>query len=70
MKVTLQTIRDAKTLEDLKPAIIFLCDNMQSMTWGEFTAFQRTIENQALKIGVSLEKLNSMATDYQQLGTI
>lgn len=70
MKITLQTIRDTKTLEDLKPSIIFLCDNMQSMTWGEFVAFQRTIENQALKLGISLKELNSIATDYQQLGFV
>lgn len=57
-KITLQYIRECKSFDDLKPAILFLCDNMQAMTWGEFVAFQRTIETQTKKLGLSLKAMN------------
>jgi hypothetical protein len=68
MRPTLKTIRDAQTFDDLKPAIRFLCDEMQKMTWGEFTAFQRTLESQSLKVGISLKEMNAYAENYQVFG--
>lgn len=47
--MTIQNIRDAKTFEDLKPAIKLLCDKMQVMTYGEFLAYKRTLESQAVR---------------------
>lgn len=66
--MTLQKIREAKTFEDLKPAIKFLCDNIQKMTWGEFTAYKRTLENQAEKVGATLKDMNEYAEQYQVFG--
>lgn len=68
MRPTLQTIRETKSFEELKPAIVFLCDHMGKMTYGEFHAFQRTIEIQAEKLGVSRETLNTFAENYQTYG--
>lgn len=68
MKITLKYIRDCKTFEELKPAIVFVCDNMNDMTWGEFTAFQRMIEIQCQKVGKTLKDLNEYAIGYQDRG--
>lgn len=66
----LEDIRQVETFEDLKPAIRFLCDVMQDLSWGEFIAFQRTIEGQAKKVGVSLQYMNEYATQYQVYGEV
>jgi hypothetical protein len=66
--MTLQSIRDSKNFEELKPAIRFLCDEMQKMAWGEFSAFKRTIEDQAIKAGSNLRELNEYAENYQVFG--
>lgn len=66
--MTLQKIREAKTFDDLKPAIKFLCDNMQKMTWGEFIAYRRTLENQAIKVGSTLKDLIEYTEQYQESG--
>lgn len=68
MKITLESIRNAQNFDDLKPAIRFLCDKMQVLTWGEFTAFQRTLESQSVKVGSSLKVLNDYAEQYQIFG--
>lgn len=65
---TLQTIRNATTFDQLKPAIEFLCDEMQKMTWGEYTAYKRTLEDQAVKVGSSIRDLNIYAVEYQTFG--
>ncbi len=66
--MTLQNIRDAKTFDELKPAIKLLCDKMQIMTYGEFTAYKRTLESQAVKVGSSVKALNDYAEQYQVYG--
>ncbi len=63
--MTLNEIRKVEQLEQLLPAIKFLCDNMHEMTWGEFNGYKRTIENQATKINVSLRDINNIAENYQ-----
>lgn len=65
---TLETIRNADSFEALKPAIRFLCDEMQKMTYGEFLAFKRTIESQCVKVGSSLKECNDYAETYQVFG--
>lgn len=67
-KMTLQTIRETTSFEALKPAIQFLCDEMQKMTYGEFCAFKRTIESQCVKVGSSLKECNEYAETYQVFG--
>lgn len=64
----LQDIRDADSFEALKPAIRLLCDKMQEMTWGEFNAYRRTLENQAIKVGSTVKALNEYAEHYQVFG--
>lgn len=66
--MTLQNIRGAKTFNDLKPAIKFLCDKMQVMTWGEFCAYKRTLESQCVKVGSTIKDLNAYAENYQVFG--
>lgn len=66
--MTLAEIRLAKSFEDLKPAIRYLADNMLGMTYGEFIAYRRTLEDQATNIGVSLQTINEYATNYQIFG--
>lgn len=66
--MTLNEIRNVPTFEALKPAIRFLCDTMQDLSWGEFVAYQRTIETQAKKVGASLKILNEYAEQYQVFG--
>lgn len=68
MKMSLQYVRDCKSFDDLKPAIIFVCDNLQKLSWGEFTAYQRLIEIQAQKIGATLKQVNDYAVEYQDRG--
>ena len=65
---TLEDIRNATTFEALKPAIEFLCDVMQNMTWSEYNAYKRTLETQAAKVGASLKELNDHAENYQVFG--
>lgn len=66
--MSLQNIRDSETFEQLKPAIKFLCDEMQKMTYGEFLAYKRTLESQAVKVGSSIKELNIYAERYQVFG--
>jgi hypothetical protein len=66
----LQDIRDAKSFEALKPAIRFLCDEMQKMTYGEFLAYRGTLQSQCIKIGHTLVELNAYAENYQIFGII
>lgn len=66
--ITLQVIRDAKTFNDLKPAIKFLCNNMEAMQWGEFIAYKRTLENQAVIVGITVKELNQYAEQFQVFG--
>lgn len=61
-------VRQTKSLEELKPAIRFLCDNMQSMTFGEFNAYKRTIETQARILGIAVQEINSYAENHQIYG--
>ena len=65
---TLESIRNAESFEQLKPAVRFLCDKMQKMTWGEFNAFKRTLETQAVKVGSSVSELNAYAEQFQVFG--
>lgn len=64
--MTLQQIRDTKTAEGIWEGTRFLCENMQVMTYGEFLAYRRTLEEQARKLGVSITQLNNYAVMYQQ----
>jgi hypothetical protein len=66
--MTLKQIRDAKDFDSLKPAMRFLCDNMQAMTYGEFQAYKRTLEDQCKAIGSSLKDMNEYAENYQIFG--
>lgn len=66
--MTLQEIRETKTFDQLKPAIKFLCDNMQKLTWGEFNAFRSTIESQSLKVGSNIKQVNEYADSYRIFG--
>lgn len=67
--MTLAEIRLAKTLDELKPAINFLCAHMHDMTYGEFIAYKRTIEFQAInKLSVSVAEINKIAEEYQVYG--
>lgn len=66
----LNEIRNTKNLNDLKPAIRFLCDNMQKMSFGEFLAYKRTIESQCEKINISYKEINDLAEKYQIFGEL
>lgn len=66
--MTLNQIRDAKDFESIKPAIRFLCDNMQAMTFGEFQAYKRTLEEKCNNIHVNLNEMNQYAENYQVYG--
>lgn len=66
--LTLESIRLCKTFEELKPAVKFLCDNMESMAWGDFMAYKRTLESQTLKMGLSLTALNEYAENFKVFG--
>lgn len=66
--MTLQNIRDALTFDDLKPAVKFLAQNMQRMAYGEFIAYKRTLESQAVKVGSNVKALNELAEQYQVFG--
>lgn len=68
--MTLEQIRQAKSLNDIKPAIKYLCDNMQKMTYGAFEAYKRTLESQGVKVGVSIRDLNAIAEKYQVFGEL
>lgn len=68
--MTLQQIRDAQTLAAIKPAIKFLCENMQKMTFGEFSAYKNTLQDRAVKVGSSLKELNDLAVEYQDSGEL
>jgi len=70
MKIDLNYIRNVKTFDELKPAIILLCNEMQKMTWGEFNAFKRTIENKAKDLNISLDRTNEYAENYQIFGKV
>ena len=65
---TLANIRNAQTFDDLKPAVKFLCDNMQVMPWGDFIAYKRTLEAQAVKVGTTIAEMNKYAEQYQVFG--
>lgn len=66
--MTLQQIREAKNLEELKPAIYNLCDIMQKISYGEFIAYKNTVESQAKKLNIDLKTINKLAEDYQIFG--
>lgn len=66
--MSLDQIRASENLEQLKPAIIYLAQNMENMSFGEFTAYKRTIEVKANEVGVSLAQINKIAEDYQIYG--
>lgn len=66
--MTLAEIRNTTNLEELKPAIFFLADNMQKMTYGEFIAYKNTIMSQARKLNIDLKTVNKIAEDYQIFG--
>lgn len=68
--MTLEQIRQVQTLIELKPAIKVLCDKMQSMSWDEFNAYKRTLEDQATKLGISLKTINATAENYQVFGQL
>lgn len=68
--MTLEQIRQTTKASQLRPAIKYLCDNMQAMSWGAFVAYQRTLETQSVKLGISLKELNSIAENYQVYGTM
>jgi cytidylate kinase len=38
------------------------------LTYGEFTAHKRTIEEQAEKLGITLQQINKIAENYQVFG--
>lgn len=63
--MTLEKIRQAKTFEDLKPAIIFLTNEMHELSWGDFNAYRNTITEKAKEFGVSFSKLNAIAEQYR-----
>ena len=68
--MTLSQIRTATSLGDLLPAVKFLCHNMQAMSFGEFQAYKRTLENQTLVVGSDLATLNNLALEFQTDGVI
>lgn len=68
--MTLKQIREKTSAEDLIPAIKFLCDNMRSMTYGEFIAYRRTLSGKLESLGVSFNDMNTMAEEYQVFGYI
>lgn len=70
MHPTLKDIRNINTINELVEPIKFLCDKMHSMTYGEFIAYKRTLEHQALKVGCDIKTLNEYANEYQTFGHI
>jgi len=64
----LSDVQQTKNFEELKPAIRFLCDNMQTMTFGEFNAYKRTIETQARVLGIAVQEINAYAENHQVYG--
>lgn len=63
--MTLQKVRDAKDLEELKLAIQFLVENKEEMTYGVVMAYKRTIEEQAKKLNIDLSVINDLAAEYE-----
>ena len=66
--MTLQEIRQSKSFDELKPSIVFLCDNMQYMTFGDFQAYKRTIESVCICLGYTYKDVNNYAENYQNYG--
>ena len=66
--MSLAKIREAKSFEELTPAIHYLCTNMQAMSWGDFCAYKGTIEHQANKLGIPFKAINDYAENYQTFG--
>lgn len=64
----LQDIRGVQSFDALKPAIRLLCDDMHTMTYGEFIAYKRTLETQCVKLGHTLAEMNNYAIQYQVYG--
>lgn len=62
------TLQEIRTCADLKPAIYFLSDNMEKMTYGEFTGFKNTIEKRARELNIPLSVINKIAEEYQLRG--
>lgn len=65
---TLADIRAKTSFEALKPAIRFLCTNMERMEYGAFIAYKRTLEAQAVIVGSSVKALNDYAEEMQVFG--
>ncbi len=68
--LTVKQLRETKmtSVEDLKPFIYFLSDNMGDMLYGEFIAYKSTIEKKARELNIDLKTINKIAEDYQVFG--
>jgi len=64
----LDEIRAAYSLATLTPAIKFLAERVESLSWGEFNAYKRTIENKANELGIDLKTVNEIASEHQVFG--
>jgi hypothetical protein len=68
--MTLEQIRNAKNFDELKTAIMFLSDNMDSMGHGIFIAYRNTLESKAKTFGITYAQLNEIAENYQFHGQV
>lgn len=62
--MTLEQIRKAKSWDDLKPACIYLLENMNSQTFGEFHAYRNTIAHKAEEFGLNFTELNNQVEHW------
>jgi len=67
-KVTLKQIRNANSLDELKPGIKYLTVNMQGMAWGDFNAYRNTIIQKAKELGYTPNHLNELVEHWQIFG--
>lgn len=66
--MTLQEIRQANSLEEIKPGIRYLTKHMHDMSFGDFHAYRNTLTHKARELGLSFTELNNIAIELEEEG--